>query len=160
MIRRIVLHAEPADPGHGVHTLLKCHEPAVHGLESGTVMRAPPIIWASAPGGLIVTFAASLFGTNNSVQTFMCSEEPRRNGAFLLVIAMLEMTDFFQTQAQECRRLAAQATGKNDREYWLRLAQRWEWLVQQNRSAEVEAIRPRKPARSVLEKRLAKRQAA
>ena len=90
----------------------------------------------------------------------MCSEEPRRNGAFLLVIAMLEMTDFFQTQAQECRRLAAQATGKNDRDYWLRLAQRWEWLVQQNRSAEVEAIRPRKPARSVLEKRLAKRQAA
>jgi len=41
---RIVLHAEPADPGHGVHTLLKCHEPAVHALESGTVMRAPRII--------------------------------------------------------------------------------------------------------------------
>jgi hypothetical protein len=40
-----------------------------------------------------------------------------------------EMTDFFQKQAQECRRLAAQATGKNDREYWLRLAQRWEWLT-------------------------------
>jgi hypothetical protein len=77
-----------------------------------------------------------------------------------LVIAMLEMTDFFQKQVHECGRLAAEATGKNDREYWLRLAQRWEWLLQQNRSAEVEAIRPREPARSVLEKRLAKRQAA
>jgi hypothetical protein len=71
---------------------------------------------------------------------------------------MLEMTDFFQGQAQGCRRLAAQATGKNDREYWLRLAQRWDWLVQQNRSAKVEAIRPR--TRSIVEKRFAKRRAA
>jgi hypothetical protein len=43
-----------------------------------------------------------------------------------LKIAMLEMIDFFQKQAQECRRLATQVGGKNDREYWLRLAQRWE----------------------------------
>jgi hypothetical protein len=69
---------------------------------------------------------------------------------------------FFQNQAQECRRLAAQATGKNDREYWLRLAQRWEWLVhpQKNRVAEVEAIRPLRPERSVAAKRFGKRRAA
>src|SRR5262249_1124410 len=44
---------------------------------------------------------------------------------------MPEMADFFQRQAQECRKLSAQARGKNDREYWLRLAHRWEWLLQQ-----------------------------
>jgi hypothetical protein len=77
-----------------------------------------------------------------------------------LKIVMLEMSDFFQKQAQECRRLAAQASGKNDREYWLRLAQRWEWLVQQNVSAKVKTARPTTPARSVLEKRFAKRPAA
>jgi hypothetical protein len=43
----------------------------------------------------------------------------------LLVIAMLERTDFFQKEAKECRKLAAQAPKKNDREYWLGLAQRW-----------------------------------
>jgi len=75
-----------------------------------------------------------------------------------LVIATLEMTDFFQKEAQECKRLASQATDKNDREYWLRLAQRWEWLLQQNRNAEVETIRPR--TRSMVEKRFVKRRAA
>jgi hypothetical protein len=94
------------------------------------------------------------------------NKDERRYGArssgvwpfLLLVIAMLEMTDFFQKEAQGCIRLAAEATRKNDREYWLRLAQRWEWLVQQNRGAEVETIRPR--TRSMVEKRFAKRRAA
>jgi hypothetical protein len=80
------------------------------------------------------------------------------SGRFIIGDAMPEMTDFFQKEAHECKRLAAQASGKNDRQYWLRLAQRWEWLVQQNRSAEVEATRPR--ARSMVEKRFAKRRAA
>ena len=69
---------------------------------------------------------------------------------------MLEMTDFFQGQAQGCRRLAAQATGKNDREYWLRLAQRWEWLAQQNVTAKVKTAGPT----TSLERRFAKRRAA
>jgi hypothetical protein len=43
---------------------------------------------------------------------------------------MDEMTDFFQKESQECKRLAAQATGKNDREYWLGLAERWKSLQQ------------------------------
>jgi len=73
-----------------------------------------------------------------------------------LRVAMPEMTDFFQRQARECRRLAAQASGKNDREYWLRLAQRWEWLAQQDVTAKVKTARPT----TDLEKRFAKRQAA
>jgi hypothetical protein len=75
---------------------------------------------------------------------------------------MSEMTDFFQKEAQECRRLAAQATGKNDREYWLRLAQRWEWLVQpqKNDVAQVEAVRSLRSTRSVPGKRFGKQQAA
>ena len=54
---------------------------------------------------------------------------------------MLEMTDFFQRQAQECRILAARARHKNDREYWLHLAQRWEWMGQQNVTAKVKTAR-------------------
>jgi hypothetical protein len=49
-----------------------------------------------------------------------------------LKMAIGEMTDFFRKEAQECRRLAAQATAKNDQEYWSRLAHGWEWLLQQN----------------------------
>jgi hypothetical protein len=71
------------------------------------------------------------------------------------LIAMAEMTDFFQTKAQKCKRLAAQATGKKDREYWLHLSQRWESLLQ-DESPKLESARPR----TGLEKRFAKRQAA
>jgi hypothetical protein len=49
---------------------------------------------------------------------------------FCCGLEMIEITDFFQKEAQECRRLAARAIKKNDREYWLRLAQRWECLMQ------------------------------
>jgi len=73
---------------------------------------------------------------------------------------MAEMTDFFQKEAQECRRLAARATEKNDREFWLRLAHRWESLLQQNGATKLETIQAFRPKRSVLEKRFAKRSAA
>jgi hypothetical protein len=43
---------------------------------------------------------------------------------------MLEVTDFFQKKAQECRSLAAAATQKKDREFWQALAQRWDGLLQ------------------------------
>ena len=52
------------------------------------------------------------------------------SGAFCLGTAMQEVTDFFQKEAQECKKLAAQATGKSDRRYWLELAERWESLQQ------------------------------
>jgi hypothetical protein len=51
---------------------------------------------------------------------------------------MAEMIDFFRKEAQECRRLAAQATKKKDREYWSRLADRWEWLARQNSDTKLE----------------------
>ena len=42
---------------------------------------------------------------------------------------MFETSDFFQEQAKQCRTLAAKAADKNDREFWLRLAHRWEGLL-------------------------------
>jgi hypothetical protein len=75
-----------------------------------------------------------------------------------LKMAIAEITDFFRKEAQECRTLAAQATAKNDREYWLRLAHGWEWLLQQNNGT--ETAQPLRRGRSVLERRFAKRRAA
>jgi hypothetical protein len=72
---------------------------------------------------------------------------------------MAEMTDFFQKEAQECKRLAAQAL-KKDREYWLHLSQRWESLMQQNDGTKLENAQPRERGPSALEKRFAKRRAA
>jgi hypothetical protein len=84
---------------------------------------------------------------------------PPDYGAFIVGDAMLpETTDFFQKEAQECRRLAAGATRKMDREFWLRLAQRWESL--QSEASKPESVRPFRPVRSRLEKRFAKRKAA
>jgi hypothetical protein len=75
-----------------------------------------------------------------------------------LKMAIGEMTDFFRKEAQECRRLAAQATAKNDQEYWSRLAHGWEWLLQQNSGT--KTAQPLRRGRSVLERRFAKRRAA
>jgi hypothetical protein len=81
-------------------------------------------------------------------------------GPFGVVIAMLETADFFQKQAQECRSLAAWARDKNDKEYWLRLAQRWEWLMQQSAGPKLESVRPLRTGQSVLQKRIARWRAA
>jgi len=72
---------------------------------------------------------------------------------------MAETIDFFQKEAQECKRLADQATAKKDREYWLHLAQRWESLVQQNGVAKIETAQPSRSS-SVVQKRFARRRAA
>jgi len=72
---------------------------------------------------------------------------------------MAEMIDFFQKEAQECKRLADWASAKNDREYWLHLAQRWESLVQQNGVAKIETAQPSRSS-SVIQKRFVKRHAA
>jgi hypothetical protein len=90
----------------------------------------------------------------------MDESAPKQRAFCCLVIAMSEMTDFFQKEAQGCRSLAAQAIGKNDREYWLRLAHRWEWLVQQKGGPKVETNQPLRRERSVIDKRFAKRRAA
>jgi len=48
-------------------------------------------------------------------------------------IEMLEPNDFFQTQVKECRSQAERATNKIDREFWLKMARRWETLLQQRK---------------------------
>ena len=65
---------------------------------------------------------------------------PFRAGRFATVAAVLETSDFFQEQIKQCRSLAARATDKNDREFWLRLAHRWEALLraQQHDGTSVE----------------------
>jgi len=75
---------------------------------------------------------------------------------------MPEIMDFFQKQVEECRRLAAQASGKNDRQYWLRLAQRWEWLIQPQKKDvdQIKSVRPLRSNRSALAKRFGKQRAA
>jgi hypothetical protein len=48
-------------------------------------------------------------------------------------IVMLEPNDFFQTQVKESRSQAERATNKIDREFWLKMALRWETLLQQRK---------------------------
>jgi hypothetical protein len=77
------------------------------------------------------------------------------SGAFVVVIAMLETSDFFQDQAKQCRKLAADAGDKNDREFWLRLAHRWEGLLraQKNDGAAVETVQKVRFERPIFSKR-------
>jgi hypothetical protein len=51
---------------------------------------------------------------------------------------VLNKTDFFQEQTAQCRALAARAANKPDREFWLRLACRWQELLQRG-GADLEA---------------------
>jgi hypothetical protein len=44
-------------------------------------------------------------------------------------MAMLYKADFFQEQINHCRSLAERASNKNDREFWLKMKQRWEGLL-------------------------------
>jgi len=84
-------------------------------------------------------------------------------GAFLfLVIAMQEMTDFFQKEAQECKGLAAGAIKKKDRDFWLGLAQRWDGLLKPTSTPD-EADRSLRFDRPIRQRRkfaFAKRRAA
>ena len=45
-------------------------------------------------------------------------------------MAMLYKADFFQAQINECRHLAAHAKNHNDREFWVKMAQRWQGLLE------------------------------
>ncbi len=42
---------------------------------------------------------------------------------------MLETADFFETQIKQCRDSAARSSKKNDREFWLKMANRWQGLL-------------------------------
>ena len=55
---------------------------------------------------------------------------------------MLETADFFETQIKQCRDSAARSSKKNDREFWLKMANRWEGLLQarQPRNADTDPV--------------------
>jgi len=48
----------------------------------------------------------------------------------LSVTATLHKPEFFQAQINECRHLAAHAKNQIDREFWLKMAQRWQGLLE------------------------------
>jgi hypothetical protein len=62
-------------------------------------------------------------------------------GYFLFGVSM-ETTDFFQNEAMRCRGNAKMATSKDDREFWLNMASRWETMqrITKQETPEAEAI--------------------
>src|SRR5215471_15589248 len=59
-------------------------------------------------------------------------------------MAMLYKADFFQAQINECRHLAAHSKNHNDREFWVKMAQRWQGLLE----GHSDAPRPSKGRKS------------
>jgi hypothetical protein len=43
---------------------------------------------------------------------------------------MLQTTEFFQEQIKQCRDSAARSHNKGDHDFWLKMAHRWEALLQ------------------------------
>jgi len=68
---------------------------------------------------------------------------------------MLETTDFFQDQIKQCRDLAARAANKSDREFWIRLANRWEEVLRAQQRGAPEAVQKVRFERPILTKRRA-----
>jgi hypothetical protein len=61
-----------------------------------------------------------------------------------MVVEMLETTDFFEGQITECKTAAMRASNKNDREFWLKMAHRWESLLQARQASNAGAETERK----------------
>jgi len=68
---------------------------------------------------------------------------------------MLETTDFFHDQIKQCRSLATKANNKGDRDFWNRLANRWENLLraQERGSPDGELVEKARFERPLLTKR-------
>jgi len=68
---------------------------------------------------------------------------------------MLETIDFFQDQIKQCRSLATKANNKGDRDFWNRLANRWENLLraQERGSPDGELVEKARFERPLLTKR-------
>jgi hypothetical protein len=47
---------------------------------------------------------------------------------------MIQRTDFFQAEVNECKHLAAHSKDQNDRDFWLKMAQRWQGLLEGRQS--------------------------
>jgi hypothetical protein len=66
-------------------------------------------------------------GTNNCATTFYNAEGPRFCGVFLFQVSVMHnQSDFFQEQIKKCNELAERASNETDRNFWLRMARRWE----------------------------------
>src|SRR5215472_10438242 len=77
----------------------------------------------------------------------------------------LETADFFEQRIKECRSSAVQSINKNDREFWLKMAARWEGLLKSRQTGDDPVRRPT-PRRSMfrrsmlLARKAAKRRSA
>jgi hypothetical protein len=71
---------------------------------------------------------------------------------------MLETVDFFENQIKECNAHADRALNKADREFWKRLAERWQQVLRAEKqsSPTFQTVRNLRPTRG----RFSKRQAA
>lgn len=56
-----------------------------------------------------------------------------QDGLRRALVVMRDANEFFQKKARECTVLAYAADHETDREFWLRLARRWEELQQPHR---------------------------
>jgi hypothetical protein len=52
---------------------------------------------------------------------------------------MLGTSEFFQDQIKQCRDFAGRATVKSDRDFWLKMAHRWEDLLQARQAGGIDA---------------------
>jgi hypothetical protein len=66
------------------------------------------------------------------------------------MIEMLETTDFFTVQIKQCTDFAAHSRNKNDREFWLKMAARWEGLLKGRPSGDEPVRRPTNLRRSIF----------
>ncbi len=72
---------------------------------------------------------------------------------------MLETASFFQEQIEQCLGRAAQSTNNGDREFWMKMATRWEGLLQA-RQTRRHATEPFQKLRVRHRPRFARRHAA
>jgi hypothetical protein len=75
------------------------------------------------------------------------------------VIEMVETADFFEQQIKKCRSCAAESKNKNDREFWLKMAARWDGLLKTRQEGPV-LPQPRFSRSMVLARLAAKRRRA
>jgi len=68
---------------------------------------------------------------------------------------MLDTANFFKTQIKQCTETAARSSNKKDREFWLKMANRWEGLLQarQHRDADTSPVQRFSFQRQRFEKR-------
>jgi hypothetical protein len=119
------------------HTLR--HSDVLRAVRRDRICRSTPKLSQGRPLG-------AAFFLEQILSCGVLSAEAPSYGAFCLVIVMVELTDFFQKEAHECRTLAAKAVHKNDREYWLGLALRWEeMLPKQQGDADLRTVRSLRP---------------